>query len=249
MSRKKIVAGNWKMNLLSNDAFHLLDQIIEKSNEIKGVELMVFPPSVYLSEINNRKSHLKVGAQNFHPKKNGAFTGENSITQVIDCGAEYCLIGHSERRMYFGEKDEFLREKVDSACEHSLSVIFCCGEPLEIREAGNEMNYVKQQLINSLFHLAEEKITNCAIAYEPIWAIGTGKTATVEQVEEMHSSIRAWVKDKYNDAIADGISILYGGSCNESNAQELFACPNVDGGLIGGASLKADSFITIARSF
>jgi len=249
MSRKKIVAGNWKMNLLSGQAIELIDKITENSKDLQNVELMVFPPSLYITEISKRKEHLTLGVQNFHPKENGAFTGEISITQIKDAGASHCLIGHSERRMHFNENDDTVREKVNSASEHDVAIIFCCGESLDIREAGKEMQFVKQQLLNSLFQLSPENITKCVIAYEPIWAIGTGMTATVEQVEEMHAAIRSWINEKYGSAIADNISILYGGSCNESNAKGLFACPNVDGGLIGGASLKSDSFITIARSF
>lgn len=249
MSRKKIVAGNWKMNLLTNEAIELVNEINSFSKDLENVELIVFPPALFISEISKRKEHLKVGVQNLHAKENGAYTGEISITQIKDAGATHCLIGHSERRMLFGENDEIVKEKVNSAIEHNVTVIFCCGEPLEVREAGNEMTFVKQQLINSLFQLSSDKLSNCVIAYEPIWAIGTGKTASVDQVEEMHAAIRSWVNEKYGPEIAGDISILYGGSCNESNAKGLFARPNVDGGLIGGASLKADSFITIARSF
>lgn len=247
--RKKIVAGNWKMNLLSIEAFNLTQGIIEGSTEIKGVELLIFPPSLYTQSISLNKGTLSIGIQNFYPVECGAFTGEISVTQIKDCGATHALIGHSERRAIFGENAQLLKQKVDAAIQYEVIAVFCCGEPLKIREAGTELSYVKQQLIDSLFHLSAEEIQKCIIAYEPVWAIGTGKTASVEQAEEMHKSIRGWIAEQYSDVVAENISILYGGSCNASNAQELFACPNVDGGLIGGASLHADSFLKIAQSF
>jgi triosephosphate isomerase len=245
--RKKIVAGNWKMNLLSAEAEVLGRKVKAASAEIKGVEVLLFPPSIYLQTL--AEIAVPVGAQNFYPAENGAFTGEISITQLKDCGATHALIGHSERRAIFGEKADFLKQKVDSAVAHAITPVFCCGEPLEIREAGTELAYVKKQLEESLFHLSAENMQNCIVAYEPVWAIGTGKTATVAQAEEMHLSIRTWISEKYNDAVAQNCSIIYGGSCNVSNAEELFSSPNVDGGLIGGASLQADSFIKIAQSF
>lgn len=247
--RKKIVAGNWKMNLLSADALSLTAEIIESSTDVDGVEMMIFPPSLFVHEIAKSKGHLKVGVQNFYPSESGAFTGEISITQIKDVGATHALIGHSERRAIFGEKESFLKNKVDTALKYGISVIFCCGEPLEIREAGNELEFVKQQLIDSLFHLSQEEFLKTVVAYEPVWAIGTGKTASVQQAEEMHCAIRNWIAERYDQKTADSISILYGGSCNASNAHELFACQNVDGGLIGGAALQADSFVKIARSF
>lgn len=247
--RKKIVAGNWKMNLLSADALRLAAEIKESSKVVDGVEMIIFPPSLFVRELAITKGHLKVGAQNFYPTESGAFTGEISITQIKDSGATHALIGHSERRAIFGEKESFLKTKVDAAIDHGITAVFCCGEPLEIREAGNELEFVKQQLIDSLFHLSQEDILKTIVAYEPVWAIGTGKTASVQQAEDMHRAIRNWIAERYDQNAADSISILYGGSCNASNAQELFACPNVDGGLIGGAALQADSFVKIARSF
>ena len=249
MIRKKIVAGNWKMNLQLNDAIQLVEDIATEAKDILDVELLIFPPALFLVEIDKIKSHLKVGVQNFYPKESGAFTGEVSISQIKNCGATHALIGHSERREIFQDSNELIKLKVDSAIEHEIGVVFCCGEPLSIREGNTQSLYVKQQLIDSLFHLSNSEIQKCIIAYEPIWAIGTGKTATIEQAEEMHRAIRMWVAECYNQEIADSITILYGGSCNASNARELFACPNVDGGFIGGASLQAESFITIARSF
>lgn len=247
--RKKIVAGNWKMNLLSIDAFNLTQEIIEGASTISEVELIIFPPFLYTQALSLNKGTLLVGVQNFYPEECGAFTGEISVTQIKDCDVTHALIGHSERRALFYENAELLKQKVDAAIKFEITAIFCCGEPLEIREAGKELEYVKQQLIDSLFHLSEKEIQKCIIAYEPVWAIGTGKTASIEQVEEMHKSIRNWINETYNMSVSENISILYGGSCNATNASKLFACPNVDGGLIGGASLQAESFLKIAQSF
>ena len=192
---------------------------------------------------------MNVGLQNFYPAEKGAFTGEISVSQVKNIGATHVLVGHSERRAIFNENESFLKEKVDAALLHGLIPVFCCGEPLEIREANTELSYVKQQLIDSLFHLSAEEMMKCIVAYEPVWAIGTGKTATVEQAEAMHKAIRTWIAEQYGKEVSEEISILYGGSCNASNAKELFACENVDGGLIGGAALQVDTFITIAQAF
>jgi triosephosphate isomerase len=249
MTRKKIVAGNWKMNLQLNDAIQLIGDIVSNSKDLSGVELMVFTPALFLLEIAKINNQVAVGVQNFYPKESGAFTGEISITQIKNCGASHVLIGHSERREIFHESEELIKQKVDAAILHEIGVVFCCGEPLHIRENETQSSYVKQQLIDSLFHLSDAEIQTCVIAYEPVWAIGTGRTATVDQAEEMHASIRSWITEFYSSEIANSISILYGGSCNASNAKELFSCQNVDGGLIGGASLQAESFITIARSF
>jgi len=159
------------------------------------------------------------------------------------------LVGHSERRAIFHENESFLKDKVDAALANDVTPVFCCGEPLEIRDANRELNYVKQQLLDSLFHLSENDMAKCIVAYEPVWAIGTGKTATIEQAEAMHKAIRSWIAERYSKELSENISILYGGSCNASNAKELFACENVDGGLIGGAALQLETFITIAQSF
>ena len=248
--RKKIVAGNWKMNLLSSEANSLFDSISDGlSNELTPT-IMVFPPSVFVSQlIQKGTSQIEIGVQNFYPKDKGAFTGEISVAQVKDLGLTQVLIGHSERRAYFNESSAFLKEKVDAALAYNLGVVFCCGEPLEIREANSELAYVKLQLEESLFHLTADVIKNVVIAYEPVWAIGTGKTATIDQAENMHAEIRSWLREKYDDSTAEAISILYGGSCNAANAKELFACPNVDGGLIGGAALDSSAFLQIANSF
>lgn len=237
------------MNLTVAEAIELSDEIKNLSTEVHDVELMIFPSFLYVYELSGRNNKIKVGAQNVHPAENGAYTGEVSITQIKNCGATHALVGHSERRALFNENSTFLKSKVDAALAHGVTPVFCCGEPLEIRESGKELDFVKQQLIESLFHLSANDIQKTIIAYEPVWAIGTGKTASVQQAESMHLAIRTWLSEQYGLEVANCISILYGGSCNTSNAKELFACPNVDGGLIGGASLQADSFITIARSF
>ena len=248
--RAKIVAGNWKMNLLSEEANSLFDKISNSiSNDLKAT-VMVFPSTIFIRDLVQKENNsIKIGIQNFYPKDKGAFTGEISISQVKDSGVTHVLIGHSERRAYFNETSQFLKEKVDSAIEYGLTIVFCCGEPLDVRENDQELIYVKSQLEESLFHLDASIIKNIVIAYEPVWAIGTGKTASIAQAESMHAEIRTWLSEKYNQEIANSISILYGGSCNASNAKELFACPNVDGGLIGGAALDADMFLKIANSF
>ena len=236
------------MNLSKSEAVSLY-QSVNAQDPGNDVQLVVFPSAVYLESLTSLDGNVPVGVQNFHPEQKGAFTGENSITQVKDLGAEYVLIGHSERRMHFSEDSVFLKEKVDAALHHDVKIIFCCGEPLSIREMNAQDYYVEQQLIESLFHLSNTSMEQIVIAYEPIWAIGTGKTASAEQAEAMHQSIRGFIEKQYGARTAEKISILYGGSCNPSNASELFACANVDGGLIGGAALKAEDFIQIANSF
>lgn len=246
--RKKIIAGNWKMNLLQHEANELVRSL--SSQEVsKDIIRIVFPPFIYISELINATDNLYVGAQNFYPKESGAFTGEVSITQLKDLGVKYVLVGHSERRMYFNESNSFLKQKVDAALANDIHVIFCCGEPLEIRDENKHESFVINQLEESLFHLSDQEITNVTIAYEPIWAIGTGRTASSQQAENMHACIRKSITDKYNLNIGDSISILYGGSCNPTNAKELFACDNVDGGLIGGASLNASDFHAISTAY
>jgi len=245
--RKKIVAGNWKMNLNAQEANKLFEELCEIAPS--EVEVIIFPPSLYVQGFAASNVHLKIGVQNCHSNDAGAYTGELSLPQIKSCGAKYSLVGHSERRMYFNESNDFLREKLDACLVHEVTPVFCCGEPLEIREAGKEFEFVKQQLVESLFHLDALAIQNTIIAYEPVWAIGTGLTATSEQAETMHKEIRSWIASQYSEEVANSISILYGGSCNASNAKELFNCPNVDGGLIGGASLNAQSFAQIIAAF
>lgn len=246
--RKNIVAGNWKMNLLFEEASELV-KALESQDVTSDVKRIVFPPFIYISDLKKLTNKIAIGAQNFYPKENGAFTGEVSINQLKGIGVEYVLVGHSERRMYFNESNAFLKEKVDAALANNIKVIFCCGEPLEIRDLNSHELFVLNQLEESLFHLDAHQFENVTIAYEPIWAIGTGRTASSQQAEEMHAFIRKSISEKYNSDLANSISILYGGSCNASNAKELFNCENVDGGLIGGASLKANDFHAISTSF
>ncbi len=251
--RTKIVAGNWKMNKTFSDAEELLTEIAEKIEDInlEGIEIIVCPPSLYLELATDvaEESKFAVGAQNVNENPKGAFTGEISVEMLDSVGVDYSIIGHSERRTYYKETNEQLAKKVDACLEGSISPIFCFGEVLEEREANKHFEVVKQQLEESLFHLKEAEMENVVLAYEPVWAIGTGKTASPEQAQEIHAFVRKTLADKYGQALADKISILYGGSCNPKNAKELFANPDVDGGLIGGASLKAEDFVSIVKSF
>ena len=244
----KIIAGNWKMNLTATDAMQLVKDL-NTYNTPADVRVLVFPSSLYTGIASAFSKNVEVGVQNFSEYSNGAYTGENSIAQSISVGATIGLIGHSERRAYFKEDSDTLKAKVSKAVEENFEFIFCCGEPLFIREEGAELEFVRQQLEDSLFHLSAEQMKNRIIAYEPVWALGTGKTASSEQAEDMHRNIRSWLTEKYNDDVANSVSILYGGSCKPSNAKELFSCPNVDGGLIGGASLNAEDFSALINSF
>lgn len=244
--RKKIVAGNWKMNLTYADAKLLAAQVDQLTDV--AAEIYLFPSSIYADVVKQTAPNKSIGVQNAYPKDSGAYTGEISMAQIKVMGLQAVLIGHSERREYFNESNAFLKEKVDAALANDLIPFFCCGEPLAIRENGSFLDFVKQQLEESVFHLSADEFAKVVIAYEPIWAIGTGKTASVEQAEEMHAAIRSWIANRYSTELAAEISILYGGSCNPSNAKALFACPNVDGGLIGGAALKIEDFkILVAR--
>lgn len=239
--RSKIVAGNWKMNLSQTEAKELCKEV-NNMNIGSDIEVYIFPPMLYVSDCKAISTSIKVGAQNAYSKDHGAFTGEVSMWQLKEAGIDAVLIGHSERREYFQEDNALLKQKLDSALAHGIKPFFCCGEPLEIRQNDTFLDYVKNQLEESVFHLSASEFEKVVLAYEPIWAIGTGQTATTEQAEEMHAAIRSWVEEKYGSEIAKNTSVLYGGSCNPSNAQALFACENVDGGLIGGASLKAADF-------
>ena len=250
--RKKIVAGNWKMNLSLAEGKQLINDVVSRLPLLTESQEVIFcPPFTHLSAMaevldESADKSVNLGAQNVHPQPSGAYTGEVSIGMLKEVGVQYVIVGHSERRQYFGETNEFLKSKVDALLEAGMQVIFCCGEPLNIREANTQNEFVTQQLKESLFHLsADQMANNVVIAYEPIWAIGTGVTASTEQAQEMHASIRQLLAAQYNAETADSISILYGGSCNPSNAVELFSCPDVDGGLIGGAALKAETFIPI----
>ena len=243
--RKKIVAGNWKMNLNLQQGVALAKEINEAlAAEKPNCDVVICTPFIHLASVAQvlDSSVVGLGAENCADKEKGAFTGEVSAEMVKSTGAQYVILGHSERRQYYGETAEILKEKVDLALAHGLKVIFCCGETLEEREAEKQNEVVKAELAGSVFHLDAEAWKNIIIAYEPIWAIGTGKTATSDQAEEMLAYIRSIVAEKYGNEAAEETSILYGGSCKASNAPELFSKPNIDGGLIGGASLKCADF-------
>jgi len=251
--RKKIVAGNWKMNKTFQEADDLLFEIKEMLNKQnpEGVQVIVCPPTLYLELANDIsfESNFSVGAQNVNDNESGAYTGEISAPMLKSMDIEYCIIGHSERRKYFGETNQLLKDKVKKVLENEIIPIFCCGELLPERQAENHFNIVEKQLVESLFSLDVNNFSKVVIAYEPVWAIGTGVTASPQQAQEMHEHIRKLIAGKYGKEIADETTILYGGSCNAKNAKDLFANPDVDGGLIGGASLKAVDFIKIANSF
>jgi triosephosphate isomerase len=250
--RKQIAAANWKMNLTYQQGEKLLDEILGAEIILQDHQQTIFAvPAPYLlmarSEVSEEKNYF-VAAQNIYHKKSGAFTGEISAEMIYSLKISYCVIGHSERREYFAESNETLAQKVNLCLENYITPIFCCGEALNIREAGTQNDFVAQQLSESLYHLSPEKISSIVIAYEPIWAIGTGKTATTEQAQEMHAHLRSVIAGKYGAQVADNISILYGGSVKANNAKEIFGCPDVDGGLVGGASLVAADFIEIIKS-
>ncbi len=251
--RRKIVAGNWKMNTDFQQAEELIEDVLEllEDNEMENPLMVFCPPFPYLELATDLtdETHVSVGAQNVSNIAGGAYTGEVSAPMLNSIGVEFCIVGHSERRKYFNESSELLKEKVDILLEHSIKPIFCCGEQLKEREKNNHFEVVKSQIEESLFHLSGTEFENLVIAYEPVWAIGTGVTATSEQAQEMHAFIRKLLIDRFGADIANDTTILYGGSCNAKNARELFSNPDVDGGLIGGASLKADDFFQIYKSF
>lgn len=255
--RKKIVAGNWKMNMLHDEAKQLINDIIKEvqaENDTASHEqgIIIIPPFPWLSEAANLVKdfpNISVGAQNSYHEPKGAFTGEVSPEMVKSAGADYVVLGHSERRMYFNESHEFLKQKVDAVLKAEISPIFCCGEPLETRENDQQNELIEKQLKESLFHLKKEELNKLIIAYEPVWAIGTGKTATPEQAQEMHHFIRQLIARNYGNKVAEDLVLLYGGSCKPDNAKDLFTKPDIDGGLIGGASLKPKDFIDIVKSF
>ena len=241
--RKKIVAGNWKMNKNLQEGVALAKELTEVvKNPNCGV--VICTPFIHLASVAEviKGSAIELGAENCADKASGAYTGEVSAETVKSTGAQYVILGHSERRQYYNETPEILKEKVQLALANGLKVIFCIGETLEEREANKQNEVVKAELAGSVYNLTAEEFKNIVIAYEPIWAIGTGKTATAEQAEEIHAYIRSTIAEVYGQAVADDTTILYGGSCKASNAPELFAKPDIDGGLIGGASLKAPDF-------
>ena len=250
--RKNIVAGNWKMNTTLQEGVALAKEINEA---LKGVEtkcdVVIATPFIHLVSVVDAvdAARIGVGAENCADKAEGAYTGEVSAAMVASTGAKYVILGHSERRAYYHETAEILKDKVVLALANGLTPIFCVGEVLEEREAEKHFEVVAAQIKDSLFDLSAEDFAKIVIAYEPVWAIGTGKTATADQAQEIHAFIRQTIAEKYGSEIADNTSILYGGSCKPSNAGEIFAKPDVDGGLIGGAALKADSFMGIITAF
>jgi triosephosphate isomerase len=251
--RKKIIAGNWKMNKTLEEGQSLTSEIkhMVEDEVPSDVQVVICPPFIHLTTLHAmlRGSQIGLGAQNCSEHESGAYTGETSAAMLLSGGVQYVILGHSERREYFNESNELLASKVNIALKHGLKPIFCCGEPLEIRERDQQDDYVKQQVKESLLHLPAEEAAKVIIAYEPIWAIGTGKTASSDQAQEMHAVIRRQLADAYGQDTADNISILYGGSMKPANAAELLARPDVDGGLIGGASLKSRDFVDIAKSY
>ncbi len=253
--RAKIVAGNWKMNKRLEEAEALVFGICQSLKDATiddAYQLIICPPALYLNTVQDviseeDRSQIFVGAQNCHEKDAGAFTGEIAAPMLTDLGISHVIIGHSERRSYYGETDELLKAKVENALRNDLSVIFCCGEQLSVREENGHFDLVEKQVRTALFHLSPEQLSNVIIAYEPVWAIGTGVVASPEQAEEMHAHIRQLLTTQFDATLAANTTILYGGSCKPANAEAIFSKPNVDGGLIGGASLKADAFVELYK--
>ena len=250
--RKKVIAGNWKMNKTLQEGLSLASEVtnMAKDEVPADVNLVMCIPYISLASISSIiNDKVALGAQNVYQKESGAYTGEISAPMLKSVGVKYVIIGHSERREYFGETNQQLADKVTISLANGLTPLFCCGETLVQREAGIHIDFVNTQLTEGLFHLSPEEFKKVVIAYEPIWAIGTGVTASDEQAQEMHAKIRAHLASKYGAAVADEISILYGGSMKPDNAKGLLACKDIDGGLIGGASLKSRDFIDIAKSY
>lgn len=247
--RKKIAAANWKMNLTIQEGEQLVNELMNKQYYMQDHhEVLMAVPFPYLSILKSKvelNSKIHIAAQNISDKEAGAYTGEVSASMIKSLEVDYVLIGHSERREYYGDTNEVVATKINLALANELIPVFCCGEPLEIREANNQVDYVIHQLLNGVFHLEANDFSKVIIAYEPIWAIGTGKTAGKEQAQEMHAAIRNAIATRYNDEVANQISILYGGSVKADNAGDLFSAPDVDGGLVGGASLKSEDFAEI----
>jgi len=250
--RKQIAAANWKMNLTLDEGLKLIESIVSENIHLQDHrEVILGIPFPYLLAVKDpvkSSDNYFIAAQNCYFQKSGAYTGEVSAEMIKSVGADYVIIGHSERREYFNENHQMLAAKIDLCLENGLKPIFCCGEPLSVREANEQNKYVEDQLRESLYHLATEQVKGFVIAYEPIWAIGTGKTATSAQAQEMHSHIRNVLAEKYGNETAESISILYGGSVKANNASEIFSEKDVDGGLVGGASLVASDFIEIIKA-
>ena len=250
MTRKKIVAGNWKMNNGLQETEILINELLAETNH-SGCEVMVAPSFVSLKTAIDslNDNDIEVVSQNVHQSNDGAYTGEVSAKMLSSIGIKTTIIGHSERREYFSETHEVLKNKVDISLQNSIKIIFCFGEELKDRKTNNHFNIISNQISESLFHLSSSDWNNIILAYEPIWAIGTGETASSDQVQEMHSFIRNFIAQKYSNELAQKISILYGGSVKPNNANEIFSMTDVDGGLIGGASLKSKDFFSIVNSF
>ncbi len=245
--RKYLIAGNWKMNLNRQQAVELAKALVEKYPSASGTEIVVCPPAVYLDVVGATVSNSGVGlgAQNMYHQPSGAYTGELSAAMLTDVGCHYVILGHSERRSLFNESDQQVHAKTQAALQAGLVPIVCVGESLEQREAGATQDVVRSQCDGSLAGLSESEMAQCVIAYEPVWAIGTGRVATPEQAEEVHADLRKLLENRYNESLSGQVRILYGGSVKPENAAELLAQPNVDGALVGGASLKADDFVSI----
>ncbi|NNE25983.1 MAG: triose-phosphate isomerase [Saprospiraceae bacterium] len=250
--RQKIAAGNWKMNLTLDEGLQLARYISNELDIYSDTQVILAAPYVYLKSLSDLTfpiRNLHIAAQNCHAKESGAYTGEIAIPMLKSINIEYVVIGHSERRAYFNESNAILKEKVDALIEQDMNIIFCCGEPLEVRKAEGHFDYVTEQLEASLCHLSPKQFKQVIIAYEPIWAIGTGETASPDQAQEMHAHIRSLIGEKLGREVAESTSILYGGSVKPANAQELFSMNDVDGGLVGGASLSGSSFLSIINAF
>jgi triosephosphate isomerase (TIM) len=251
--RKKIIAGNWKMNKTFDEGMALVSEL---SNMVKdeyngSAEVVIIPPALYINSVSRMLAdytNISTGAQNCSNHASGAYTGEMSAGMVKSCGGKYIIIGHSERRQYFGERNDWLAKKIDAVLAEGLNPIYCVGETLEEREANTHFAVLEKQIAEALFHLSAEQMLNCVIAYEPVWAIGTGKTASTAQAQEVHAYIRNLLKDKFSAAVSEQITIQYGGSVKADNAAELFAAPDIDGALVGGAALQSRSFADIIKA-
>ncbi|MBY8961211.1 triose-phosphate isomerase [Flavobacterium sp. D11R37] len=248
--RKQIVAGNWKMNNDSKQTKALLDELLAKRPQSTNTKIVIAPTFVNLQQAVEQAagSNIIVAAQNMHQAESGAYTGEISVGMLKSINVNTVILGHSERRAYFGETNSILAEKVKTALKNNVTIIFCFGEELADRQSGNHFNVVETQLREGLFHITEEQWGSVVLAYEPVWAIGTGETASPEQAQEMHAFIRSLLRDNISSTVAENTSILYGGSVKPDNATEIFSKPDVDGGLIGGAALKADDFLAIVNA-
>lgn len=250
--RKQVAAANWKMNGNYEQAQTLLNDVLNAKIDVASHQQVVFavpfPFLIKTLEMVADKANYAIAAQNCHHKASGAYTGEVSAEMLSSIGITYCVVGHSERREYFNESNKQIAEKIDLLLKYNITPIFCCGEPLDVREADKQNEHVAVQIEESLFHLSNDAVSKIIIAYEPIWAIGTGKTASTEQAQQMHAALRSVLEKKYGKSTADVIPILYGGSVKANNAAELFGSPDVDGGLVGGASLVAADFVSIIKA-